>query len=192
MRLALTLLAAVALAAVVVVGLTQAGGGSEPAAKPAGFDLQAAQQRLTAAPGELGAFYEDANELLPEAEFESRLKALEGTPLVINKWASWCGPCRSEFPIFQQAAAARGTDVAFVGVNAADARPSAEEFLAERPLPYPSFEDPDESIAQDLKVSTYFPMTLFVDEKGRTAYIKAGEYRTAADLEADIDRYLGA
>ena len=110
--------------------------------------------------------------------------------MVINKWASWCGPCRAEFPIFQQVAADRGKTVAFLGVNGADKRPAAERFLAERPLPYPSYEDPDEKIAQTLKAAKYFPMTIFLDTRGRTAFVKAGEYATRAELEADIDRYL--
>lgn len=49
-----------------------------------------------------------------------RIGALEGTPIVINKWASWCGPCRQEFPALQQQAAKRGDEVAFIGVNSAD------------------------------------------------------------------------
>ena len=77
----------------------------------------------------------------------SSVAELEGHPIVINKWASWCRPCRAEFPIFQQVATDRGKEVAFLGVNAADKRPAAEKFLAERPLPYPSYEDPDEDIA---------------------------------------------
>ena len=110
---------------------------------------------------------------------------------MINKWASWCGPCRAEFPIFQRVATERGKTVAFLGINGADKRPAAERFLAERPIPYPSYEDPvPEKIAQTLKAAKYFPMTVFVDARGRTAFVKAGEYRTRAELEADIDRYL--
>ena len=78
---------------------------------------------------------------------------------MVNKWASWCRPCRAEFPIFQQVATKRGKQVAFLGVNGADKRPAAEKFLAQRPLPYPSYEDPDEDIAQELKVPKFFPMT---------------------------------
>ena len=122
---------------------------------------------------------------------EKQVKALEGHPIVINKWASWCRPCRAEFPIFQQVAAERGKEVAFLGVNAADKRPAAEKFLNERPLPYPSFEDPDEDIARELDAAKFFPMTIFVDAKGDTAFVKAGEYTSRAELEADIDKYLG-
>jgi cytochrome c biogenesis protein CcmG, thiol:disulfide interchange protein DsbE len=189
MRRALIVIAALAFAAVIVIGLTQAGGSEEPQSAAQSFDLEAAKTQLGQAHGGL---YADANRLLEGDGFERQLRDLEGTPVVINKWASWCGPCRSEFPIFQRVAADRGKQVAFLGLNAADARPAAEGFLAERPLPYPSYEDEEEALAQDLRAARYFPMTVFVEPSGDIAFVKAGEYRTEAELEADIDRYLGA
>jgi cytochrome c biogenesis protein CcmG/thiol:disulfide interchange protein DsbE len=193
MRRLTAVLAALALVAVVVIGLSQAGGDTDRAADEApAFDLDDAKQQLAGSPPQLAALHEQSAEILAGGTkaFDKRLDALEGTPVVINKWASWCRPCRSELPIFQQVAADRGKTVAFLGVNAADKRPAAERFLAEWPIPYPSYEDPGEDIAQDLKAAKYFPMTIFVDAKGRTAFIKAGEYRTRVELEADIDKYL--
>jgi cytochrome c biogenesis protein CcmG/thiol:disulfide interchange protein DsbE len=194
MRRLVPIFAAVALVAVLVIGLTQAGGDSpkEPESPP--FDLDAARQQLAGSPAPLAALHEQSNELLDGGTdaFEQRLEQLNGHPAVINKWASWCRPCRSEFPIFQQVATRRGGEIAFLGVNAGDKRPAAEGFLAERPLPYPSYEDPDEEIARDIRASKVFPVTVFVDGTGKTAFIKTGEYVTAEELEADIDRYLGA
>jgi cytochrome c biogenesis protein CcmG, thiol:disulfide interchange protein DsbE len=194
MRRLLIVLASVALVAVVVIGLAQAGGGEEAKPDPAAFDLEAAQRQLEGAPAPLAALHAQSNEILEggPAAFEKRIADLEGYPVVINKWASWCGPCRAEFPIFQQVAAERGKELAFLGVNAEDKRPAAEQFLSERPLPYPSYEDPDEAIAKELEAAKYFPMTVFVDERGETSFIKAGEYTSRAELEADIDKYLGA
>jgi cytochrome c biogenesis protein CcmG, thiol:disulfide interchange protein DsbE len=192
MRRVLIVLGALALVAVVVIGLGQAGGKEEPA-EPARFDLEQAKQQLAGAPAPLAALHEQSSTILEGGRraFEKRLAGLEGHPVVINKWASWCRPCRAEFPVFQQVATERGKALAFLGVNAEDKRPAAEQFLAERPLPYPSYEDPDEEIARELEASKYFPMTIFVDEKGKTAFVKAGEYTSRAELEADIDRYLG-
>ncbi|MGZ8648649.1 MAG: TlpA family protein disulfide reductase [Solirubrobacteraceae bacterium] len=192
MRRLIAVLAALALAAVVVIGLAQAGEEPDPPAAREAFDLAQAKRDLAGAPPPLAALHEQSSAILTggTAAFDERLQDLRGTPVVINKWASWCGPCRAEFPIFQQVAADRGKTVAFLGVNGADKRPAAERFLAERPLPYPSYEDPDEKIAQTLKAAKYFPMTIFLDTRGRTAFVKAGEYATRAELEADIDRYL--
>src|SRR5215216_620175 len=185
MRRVLIPLVAVGLIVVLVIGLTQAGDTSEPAAPPPTFDLQAAKRKLEGAPAPLAALHAQASEILGSG-FEQRLAALKGRPIVINKWASWCRPCRAEFPVFQQVATERGKEIAFLGVNAADKRAAAEAFLTERPLPYPSWEDPSEKIAQDLKIPKFFPMTLMIDARGKT-FIKSGEYTSPAQLEADID-----
>jgi cytochrome c biogenesis protein CcmG/thiol:disulfide interchange protein DsbE len=189
MRRLLVPVLAVALIAVLVIGLTQAGSKSDGPESAPKFDLQAAQQKLEGSPPKLAALHEQASEILDRG-FDKQLDALNGQPIVINKWASWCRPCRAEFPVFQQVATDRGKEIAFLGVNAADKRPAAEKFLAQRPLPYPSYEDPNEAIAQDLKIPKFFPMTLMIAADGKT-FIKSGEYTSRAQLEADIDKYLG-
>jgi cytochrome c biogenesis protein CcmG, thiol:disulfide interchange protein DsbE len=193
MRRLLVPLLGVILVAVVVIGLTQAGGKTSNAPKAAPFDLKAAQQKLAGAPAPMASLYEQASQILAGGTkaFDKRIATLKGHPAVINKWASWCRPCRAEFPIFQQVASERGKQIAFLGINGADKRPAAEKFLAGRPLPYPSYEDPHEHIAQTLKVPKFFPMTVFLDRNGKIAFTKSGEYTSRAELEADIDRYLG-
>jgi cytochrome c biogenesis protein CcmG, thiol:disulfide interchange protein DsbE len=194
MRRMIIVLLGLGLVAVLVIGLTQAGSQSDSAAKAPPFDLKAAEAKLEGAPAPLAALYAQASTILPggKAAFEKRVDGLAGHPAVVNKWASWCRPCRAEFPIFQQVATERGKRIAFLGVNGADKLPAAKRFLAERPLPYASYDDPDEDIAQDLKVAKFFPMTVFLDKRGRTAFIKSGEYTSRAELEADIDKYLGS
>ena len=185
----------IALVAVLVIGLTQAGGKKNDNATTAPqFDPQAAQRKLEGAPAPLAALYKQPSAILEggTAAFEKRLATLKGHPTVVNKWASWCRPCRAEFPIFQQVATERGKQVAFLGINGADKLPAAKKFLAQRPLPYPSYEDPGEDIAQQMKIAKFFPMTVFVDKRGKTAFIKSGEYTSRAELEADIDKYLGS
>src|ERR671920_2554627 len=59
--------------------------------------------------------------------FEAQIKKERGTPIVVNKWASWCGPCRLEFPFFRQLAAEYAGKVAFVGLNSGDNRGDAEK-----------------------------------------------------------------
>ena len=192
MKRALMLLGAVALVAVLVIGLTQAGGDGTAPREDGKFDLAQARRDLAGAPAPLAALHDQSNEILagsPE-DFEARLRELRGHPVVINKWASWCGPCRAELPILQEIATTRGKEIAFVGVNARDKRPTAERFAARFPVPYPSYEDPDEKIARALKAPSNFPVTLFVDDGGKTVFTHQGGYRTAADLQADIDRYL--
>jgi cytochrome c biogenesis protein CcmG/thiol:disulfide interchange protein DsbE len=110
--------------------------------------------------------------------------------VVVNKWASWCGPCRLEFPHFQSQAQERGGEVAFLGVGANDSVPALETFLEQLPLPYPSYYDPDLEIARELGGPTQaFPATAFYDSRGELVFTKPGPYTDEADLAADIERY---
>jgi cytochrome c biogenesis protein CcmG, thiol:disulfide interchange protein DsbE len=190
MRRALPILAAALLAAVLVIGLTQAGGGSdEGSAAP--FDLAEAKEELRGAPEPLAALHAESGELLGggRSAFEARMADLRGRPVVVNKWASWCGPCRAEFPYFQSVGTERGKEVAFLGLNSGDVRPAAERFLSEYPVPFPSYEDRDEAIARSLKGGKNYPVTMFFDASGKPVFIHQGAYRSEADLAADLDRY---
>jgi cytochrome c biogenesis protein CcmG, thiol:disulfide interchange protein DsbE len=192
MRRLVLVLGTLALVAVVVIGLAQAGGDEEPQ-ETTTFDLAQAQRELAGAPAPLAALYEQSNTILEGVRraFDRRMEQLEGHPAVINKWASWCGPCRAEFPIFQQVATERGKEIAFLGVNAHDAENDAREFLIEYPIPFPSYLDPDEKIAREIEAPANYPITVFVDERGKTAFIHQGGYTSAAALSKDIDQYLG-
>ena len=182
------------LTAVLVVGLSQAGGGDEPAAPAAPFDLGAARAKHEGSPAPLAALHEQSAQLLDGGvpAFQRRLAVLKGTPVVINKWASWCNPCRSEFPAFQRLATQRGREIAFLGVNSGDSAQPARKFLAEYPVPFPSYRDPDEKIAREIRAPANYPVTVFVDKRGKTAFIHQGGYTSAGQLAADVDRYLGA
>ena len=188
------ILAVVILTVVLVVGLSQAGGGSEETTQPdAPYDLRAARQQLEGAPAPLAALHDQSAKLLEGGlpAFEQRLAALEGTPVVINKWASWCNPCRAEFPAFQRLATERGKEIGFLGVNSGDSTRPARDFLGEYPVPFPSYVDPDEKIARAIKAPANYPVTVFVDARGKTAFIHQGGYTSVDQLEADVDQYLG-
>ncbi len=193
MRRVLLVVGTVALAAVIVIGLTQAGGGGD-SGDATKFDLPAAKEKLAAAPAPLNGLYAQANELLPggTSAFAARLDQLKGHPLVINKWASWCGPCQAEFSVFQNVATERGKDVGFLGLNVTDSDSHARGFLAKRPLPFPSYTDPDEKLTAELKAPLKIaPVTVFVGRNGQIATVHSGPYKTTKQLNADIDRYLG-
>jgi cytochrome c biogenesis protein CcmG/thiol:disulfide interchange protein DsbE len=179
-RLLMTIAAAV---------LATAGCGAEEpksAASPADYE-----RALADAPPPLGRLYSRPNELLsggPEA-FERTLRDLRGHPVVVNKWASWCGPCRFEFPFFQKQVRKRGKEIAFLAVDSEDARDEAGQFLDDFPVPYPSFFDPKSDIAERLGSERNFPTTTFYDAGGELVYTKPGGYASEAALEDDIREY---
>ncbi len=153
---------------------------------------KAAEERaLEGSPPPLAAVHEQGGELLGGGEdaFKQRLAELKGFPVVVNKWASWCGPCRTELPYFQKQSLERGKKVAFLGVDSNDERGAAERFLDEFPVTYPSYEDPDLRVASVFKAAAAFPATAFYDRKGKLAFVHQGVYQSEQQLADDIERY---
>jgi cytochrome c biogenesis protein CcmG/thiol:disulfide interchange protein DsbE len=185
------LLGAAALTAVLVIGLSQAGTGDSDEPESAAPRAGAASKELAGAPAPLARLHAQAGRLLPGGPkaFADRLEELRGYPIVINKWASWCGPCRAEFPDFQRASIKYGKRVAFLGVDTYDNRDDALEFLKRYPVSYPSYEDPRSRIAQAMNAVAAFPATAFYDRRGKLTYLHQGQYLTGAKLEQDIERY---
>jgi cytochrome c biogenesis protein CcmG/thiol:disulfide interchange protein DsbE len=123
------------------------------------------------------------------AAFRRQLAALKGTPVVVNQWASWCGPCRFEFPILAARARDMRVFVAFLGVDSNDSRADAQRFLRQERVPYPSFFDPDVSIGRTFRGGALWPTTAFYDATGKLIHTHVGPYTSAAQLDADIQRH---
>jgi len=141
-------------------------------------------------PPELAALHGQANRLLPGGQeaFDARVRSLRGRPLVVNAWASWCGPCRSELPVFQAASVALGRGVAFVGLNVNDTPGPARGFQRAHPVSYPSYVDGDRRISRSYGVQG-LPYTVFYDAAGRRVYVHQGPYSSQATLARDVRRY---
>jgi cytochrome c biogenesis protein CcmG, thiol:disulfide interchange protein DsbE len=105
---------------------------------------------------------------LPEfdkAAYDKMLARQRGTPVLVNIWASWCGPCRQEAPLLSAASETYGDRVQFVGVDILDARDSARAFMHESGWTYPSVFDPNGAIRDGLGILGQ-PATLFYDVDG--------------------------
>lgn len=177
---------ALPLAVVVVAIVLAACGADEPDVVPAGEPASPTQLRV-----ELRKLEAQANQLLdggPSA-FKDRLAKLRGLPVVVNQWASWCDPCRFEFPFFERQAKKHRGAVAFLGVDSQDSRDDAEEFLQEFPVSFPHFYDKDASIARLFDGGRAWPTTAFYNADGKLTKTHLGAYASEAKLEADIRRY---
>ena len=162
---------------------------SEP--KSAAPSQTEVNKALGGSPPKLAALHRQANQLIGQnkSAFDARMAELRGYPVVVNKWASWCAPCRGEFPAFQQAGVRLGKRVAFLGLDGNDPDSSARKFLKQFPVTYPSYRDPDEKIGPSIQAGVAYPTTVFFDRTGKLVYAHPGPYKTAADLINDIKRY---
>jgi thiol-disulfide isomerase/thioredoxin len=174
-------------AAIAVAGLGACGASQPKSAATAASYKKA----LAGAPPALARVYDQPGQVLdggPDA-FKRQIAALKGHPVVVNKWASWCGPCRFEFPFFQKQVSKRGREIAFLGVDGEDSKDGAHRFLKEFPVPYPSFFDPHSEIAKVFHGDRNFPTTVYYDRNGGVEYAKQGGYASEDALARDIQRY---
>ena len=121
------------------------------------------------------------------------LSTLRG-PMVINLWASWCGPCRSEMPILQRFQEKYGDRVPVLGINYQDVQPYAAMQLVERTgVTYPLLADPQASLsgAHPLPVIRGLPVMVLIDDDGRVVTTQAVAIRSLAQLEDLVRTKLG-
>ncbi len=83
---------------------------------------------------------------LASAQEISDIVAADPRPAVVNVWASWCGPCRSEAPLLREAHAEYGDRVLFIGVDIQDTQQSAKEFIEEFDLGFDHYFDPNRDV----------------------------------------------
>ena len=112
-----------------------------------------------------------------------------GTPSVVNVWASWCGPCRSEAPLLAAASGRFGGQVQFIGIDVQDQQAAAQSFIAEFGLTYPNYFDPARSIPNTLG-GIGVPITYFFSGDGvlKKTHIGIIDEQT---LALGIDELLG-
>ncbi len=104
------------------------------------------------------------------------LAALKGHPVVVNFWASWCVPCRDEFPVFRDKLAALGpTDgLQVVGVLYKDEADLAKSFVTDFGATWPTVVDTSGTIADAYRI-TAPPQTFFIDKNGVIEAVQIGE-----------------
>jgi len=159
-------------------------------AQPAAIASQTAiRAQLAGSPPPLAALHAQAGQLLGGTPaLMARLRALRGYPVVVNVWASWCGPCQAEFGIFASASVRYGRRVAFLGVNANDEPQAARAFLGQHPVSYPSYQSATPALS-GLAIVQGLPTTIFIDRSGKVVSVHSGQYNTEGSLDEDIAGY---
>ncbi len=102
------------------------------------------------------------------------LSDLRGQVVMINFWASWCGPCRQEMPLLEQIHQ-RYTPLGFtlLGINVEENSADGQAFLHERPVSFPVLYDPDNGISKLYDVVA-MPSTVLIDRQGNIRYLHHG------------------
>ncbi|HFC12053.1 MAG TPA: TlpA family protein disulfide reductase [Anaerolineae bacterium] len=96
---------------------------------------------------------------------EMRLSDLRGKPVILNFWATWCGPCRAEMPAFARLATDLPNDISVIGVNQGESAEIIRDFADELAVTYPLLVDLDQSVNRQYGVRG-LPTTLFIDADG--------------------------
>lgn len=113
-----------------------------------------------------------------------------GRPLVVNLWASWCDPCRTELPQLQAFADAHPGDVVVIGVVTTDTRAASASLGEDLHLTFPALFDRQGKLLHAVG-GTGLPVTLFVDAQGRVLHVASGGSLTASTVEELVRQHLG-
>jgi len=123
-----------------------------------------------------------------ENGLESSLTKLAGQPLVLNWWASWCEPCRDEFPLLTQAAQANRNKLVVIGINLKESKAEVADFVARYKPGFKLLQD-----EQALLSAAYglrgLPQTVFIDRAGQVKAIVRGSL-TAQSLSEKLELIL--
>jgi cytochrome c biogenesis protein CcmG/thiol:disulfide interchange protein DsbE len=118
----------------------------------------------------------------PEGESTS-LSQLQGKPVLLNFWATWCGPCVYEMPFLEQIYEEwPDEELVLLGVNIGESSTQAAEFMQSNGLSFTVLLDSETAVAQKYKIK-YIPTTFLIDKEGVIKETQVGAFRGKAEIE---------
>ena len=115
------------------------------------------------------------------------LSELQGKPVIINFWTTWCGPCVKEMPAFERLKDDFGDKIGIIAVNCGDDAETVKDFVEENGYTFPVVLDEEYSISM-LYPTNSIPYTVVLDAEGKVAHISTG----ALDADTMYERYKEA
>ena len=119
------------------------------------------------------------------------LSELEGTPVVLNFWATWCGPCRAELPYFEAVAQESEGEIKVIAINVGESASTVQTFFGDyEPTMIVALDENREvfvNYCQEDNPRGYIPITFFVDSEGIVKHIKIGAFQTKTELWDTLD-----
>ena len=97
---------------------------------------------------------------------EVKLSDFFGKPIVLNFWASWCGPCKAEMPEFQKKYSLIGDEVQFLMINVGDDMETAHKYVTKQGFQFPVFYDTNNNASEVYQISS-IPMSYFINSEGK-------------------------
>ncbi len=110
--------------------------------------------------------------------------------MLVNFWASWCGPCKVELPLLARAHREWGDRVAFLGIDVQDAAGEAWKSMTAAGIDYPQLEDPHGRTRAPFGWHSGLPLTVFIDERGTIVGTERTAFRTYAEVTAALRQHL--
>jgi len=126
---------------------------------------------------------------------ETTLSTLRGTPVVLNLWASGCGPCRGELPYFDAVAQESGGNITVIAINVGESVSKIQSFFGDyEPTMMLASDRNGEAFAdycQKYGNQGYIPFTLFIDSEGMVKHTKIGAFMSEGELWDTLEDVFG-